>query len=345
MRAALALFAVLATAASREGCGNESSAPPGPPQDSCVGKACGAECVGSVACVGSATPTPCLPSSYVGQCDAQGACLPSGMPITCGPMAACDGKACGDPCDPCAPAACMSPVAYACDPAHQCVPTAPDLCAPPTGDCTYGGKTYPNDTSFPAGDGCNICVCTDGQSVCTYHSCTGGTWYFTCGTPVCFGWTPDPSIPLCTTQKPGDPCTTLGERCDPQRQCSERLVCATSDPTTGYGGCPISRARYKTDIRYLDASEIERVRDDLMNVRLATYRYRAGGPAAPEQLGFIIDDVGLGPSVNPDGETVNLYGYASMAVAALQAQEREIAELRREVASLRKQVKQARPGR
>ncbi len=340
MRVALAVFAAAAAVASRGGCGVESSVPPGPPQDSCAGKACGAECVGSVACVGSATPTPCQPASYVGQCDAQGACQPPGTPITCGQMAACDGKACGDACDPCAPAACMSPVAYACDPAHQCVPTAPDLCAPQSAACTYGGTTYPSGTGFPAGDGCNSCSCQNGIVYCTYHSCSGGTWYYTCGDPVlCRGtWTQDPSIPLCTTQKVGDSCTTLGSMCDPQDPCNQHLVCATSDPTMSGSACPISRAKYKTDIRYLDATDLDLVRAELMKTRLATYRYRAAGPLAPTQLGFVIDDVGAGPSVNPDGETVNLYGYTSMAVAALQAQERELAALRGEVASLRRQV-------
>lgn len=218
----------------------------------------------------------------------RGGCGPAPAPSS----QACVGKACGDTCNPCAPSACMSPVAYACDPAHQCVPTAPDLCG-------------------------------------------GGKWYYTCGDIVCSVWRPDPSIPLCTTQKVGDACPTLGEKCDPQSGCNQRLVCATSDPAYM---CPISRAKYKTDIQYLGGAELDRVRDDLLEIKLATYRYRAGGPGAPVQLGFIIDDVGGGPSVNADGETVNLYGYTSMAVAALQAQERELAALREEVASLRRQV-------
>ncbi len=275
-----------------------------------------------------------------------------GDPPSPPPASVCEGKACGDACNPCAPAECMSPVAFVCDLAHQCGSNAAGLCDPAPGDCTLDGKTYRNGDTLPSPDGCNTCSCMNGQIACTLIACPPpATWYYTCGAPVCFGWTADPSVPLCTTQRQGDPCTILGERCDPKSDCNERLVCATNDPTGGIGGCPISRARYKTDIRYLDATELDRVRDELMNVRLATYRYRAGGPAAPEQLGFIIDDVGVAPSVNPDGETVNLYGYASMAVAALQAQERELAELRSEVASLRMQVEAkatkpaARPGR
>ena len=50
------------------------------------------------------------------------------------------------------------------------------------------------------------------------------------------------------------------------------------------------------------------------------------------------DDVGAGPLVNADGETVNLYGYASTAVAAVQAQEKRIRQLEAEVSALRQLV-------
>jgi pacifastin inhibitor LCMII len=82
-------------------------------------------------------------------------------------MAVCEGKACGEPCNPCAPAGCMSAIAYVCDPSQRCVPSAPGLCG-----CTYGGKTYPVGASYPAGDGCNECRCLDtGESACTLILC------------------------------------------------------------------------------------------------------------------------------------------------------------------------------
>ena len=43
-------------------------------------------------------------------------------------------------------------------------------------------------------------------------------------------------------------------------------------------------------------------------------------------------------------ERVDLYGYASMAVATLQVQGEQIAQLRREVAALQEQIEQARAG-
>ena len=54
-------------------------------------------------------------------------------------------------------------------------------------------------------------------------------------------------------------------------------------------------------------------------------------------------DVGQSPAVSPDGTTVDLYGYASMAVAAIQAQEREIAALKGEVAALRHELDERKP--
>ncbi len=344
MRLAFLTVALFATAASsRAGCGNGSD-PSSPPHELCAGKACGAECSYDPPCLNS--DPPCLIASYVGQCDLEGTCQPPGSPNTCGPMVVCEGKACGESCDPCAPAACMGAVAYECDASHQCVPSVPDCAAT---QCSYEGKTYPSGDIFPSIDGCNTCNCMDGAVVCTLMACVPDKWYSTCGDPVCMtgGWRRDSNIPLCTTQKPGDPCTTFGAQCDVMNSdCNENLVCAATDPTWSDFGymCPISRAKHKTDIRYLDGKQIDRLRDELLNMKLATYRYRAAGPSAPTQLGFIIDDIGGGPSVNPDRETVNLYGYTSMAVAALQAQERELAVLREEVASLRRQI-EARPAR
>ncbi|GAC1352279.1 MAG: hypothetical protein NVS3B20_09960 [Polyangiales bacterium] len=73
-----------------------------------------------------------------------------------------------------------------------------------------------------------------------------------------------------------------------------------------------------------------------MRVRLATYHYKTGDDAP--HLGFIIEDM-REPSaaVLPSRDRVDLYGYVSMAVAALQRQENDIAALRAEVARLSKE--------
>jgi protein tyrosine phosphatase (PTP) superfamily phosphohydrolase (DUF442 family) len=71
---------------------------------------------------------------------------------------------------------------------------------------------------------------------------------------------------------------------------------------------------------------------------LATWHYRAEDDAAREHLGFIIDDNPESPAVARTGEHVDLYGYTSMAVAAIQAQQKQIAALEAEVAALRKEM-------
>ena len=62
--------------------------------------------------------------------------------------------------------------------------------------------------------------------------------------------------PMCTaTQQVGKSCVGQGTLCDPGLGCGVNLVCAISDPTKGPGGCPISRARYKEDIRAAGGDE------------------------------------------------------------------------------------------
>jgi hypothetical protein len=78
-------------------------------------------------------------------------------------------------------------------------------------------------------------------------------------------------------------------------------------------------------------------------VKLARYRYTTNA-AAPERLGFVIDDSPHTPAVAPDATHVDLYGYTSMVVAAVQAQAKQIEALRREVAELR-QASRAQPAR
>jgi len=63
-------------------------------------------------------------------------------------------------------------------------------------------------------------------------------WFFTCGDPVCMGHQ-DHGVEPCTNERAGEPCSPEGARCDPGNSCDQDLLCATTDPTTGPGGCPI----------------------------------------------------------------------------------------------------------
>jgi hypothetical protein len=70
-----------------------------------------------------------------------------------------------------------------------------------------------------------------------------------------------------------------------------------------------------------------------MGVRLASYRYKVEPETVPDHLGFIIDDQRTGtPMVQSNGGPVDLYGYTSMAVAALHVQEVALKEQQARIA-------------
>lgn len=165
-------------------------------------------------------------------------------------------------------------------------------------------------------------------------------WYETCGDPVCGGWRPS-DLPRCTTQTAGAPCEVEGALCDLGNGCNSHLLCARTDPRLQPGGCPISRRAFKQDVRYLTPAERDRVRDELLGFRLATYRYR--GAPERQHLGFVIEDQEPSPAIDAARDQVDLYGYTSMVVATLQAQAEELAALRREVAALRARLAEPAP--
>ena len=100
---------------------------------------------------------------------------------------------------------------------------------------------------------------------------------------------------------------------------------------------------YKRGIERLDDDALGRIYDELRKIQLTTYQYKSDPVASPRRLGFIIDDTQSPYPINADGTSVNLYGYVSMAVAAIQTQSREIEALRREVAQLRSERLKRRP--
>ena len=162
------------------------------------------------------------------------------------------------------------------------------------------------------------------------------TWYSTCGDPSCAGYAgPTDGVPTCTTETEGDTCTPEGVECDLQTDCNTFLRCTTEDPKDQPGGCPISRARHKTHIQYISTAERQHARETLLNTRLATWRYHWDSPDRRLRLGFLIDDQPLSPAVHEGGEHVDLYGYTSLTVAAVQAQDVELQQLRTELAENR----------
>ncbi len=188
------------------------------------------------------------------------------------------------------------------------------------------------------------------------HAETPLQWWMGCGDPVCQSYSgPFAGVSLCADLgvSVGDGCDAEAATCDPVDDCNALLICATEDPTEQPGGCPVSLRSSKTDIAYLGPSDLAAARDALLDVRLARWRYR-WDPPATERLGFIIDDQPAPVAIQPDGRHVDVYGYASLAVAAAQAQqaelndqaarlaaqEAELAALKAELAALRAAVRE-----
>lgn len=180
-------------------------------------------------------------------------------------------------------------------------------------------------------------------------ACTGTTtdatppaetqWWTTCGDPVCSEYGgPFTGVPVCTDETEGEVCTDDGAECDLESDCNVFLRCAVDDPTAGTGGCPISLASAKKDIRYLDEQALRSTADEALRVELATWRYRDEAQDGRPHLGFVIDDRPSSPAVAADGARVDLYGYASLAIAAIQVQQAEITALRAEVEALRREL-------
>lgn len=163
-------------------------------------------------------------------------------------------------------------------------------------------------------------------------------WYSTCGDPACSGYNgPWEGVPACAEITEGDPCEVAGESCDFMSDCNARMICAAADPKLVEGGCPISRTRFKQDIDYLDAAERDGYYEQLLDIDLATYRYRERSDRKT-QLGVILEDNEQGVWVDAANDRVDLYGYTSLAVAGVQAQAAELAALRAELDELRREL-------
>lgn len=161
-------------------------------------------------------------------------------------------------------------------------------------------------------------------------------WHTTCGDPACGGYRgPFDGVPACTDQAEGLSCDDEGAQCDPISDCNALFVCAAEDPKQQPGGCPISRTEHKRDITYLDADARDAAAHQALSMRLATWRYAWEGDTGRQHLGFLIDDQPDSPAVRSDGQVVDLYGYTSLAIAALQQQAEQIEQLRAELDTLR----------
>jgi hypothetical protein len=97
-----------------------------------------------------------------------------------------------------------------------------------------------------------------------------------------------------------------------------------------------SSRRLKEEITYVSASELQQLKEEVVKVRLATFRYKQGDKG--RHLGFIIEDSPGIPASDMPRSRVDLYAYTSMAVAALQVQARQIEQLEADVDVLSNEV-------
>jgi hypothetical protein len=212
-----------------------------------------------------------------------------------------------------------------------CAPTAAEVpagqaCSPKGLTCTYDGALCSCGAfcpSYPVGQAdCNP------DAGITQNCCDRTNVRWTCFRGPAYCATPRPRV--------GQACTREGERCaiDAPRECGQTsMECRQGVWNVAPGECPISSARFKRDVAYVSQPDAEQLRGDLMRVKVARYRYTKGDDAP--HLGFIIEDMPEGsPAVLPSRDRVDLYGYVSMTVVALQQQNEEIARLRAEVARL-----------
>jgi hypothetical protein len=144
-------------------------------------------------------------------------------------------------------------------------------------------------------------------------------------------------LPLCSgDQIEGKACSVAGEECALPNACGAHLRCTDRDPKPP--SCPISSSRFKDGIEYVNQEGLEKLASEVEKVKLARYHYKAD-PKNEPHLGFIIEDQpNSSPAVEPNREHVDLYGYMSMAVAALQVQQKQLAAQKAELEAARREI-------
>ena len=265
---------------------------------------------------GDTTPTP----------DACPATLPTDG-AACSP----NGLVCGygdDPRPGCHPSATCIGGKWSIPPS-ACPPLPPTTC-PPTREEAAGKTCSPKDAW--CGYGGLSCECTN----CTKYpvvSCSGPLiWH--CASP-----NPDTKCPAGIPNL-GTACTVEAYQCVYGCEPNMARTCTAGHwvASTGPGGCPVSSRRFKRDIEYLGATDLQRLTQQLLSLKLTTYDYKDPALAGRRHLGFIIEDGPRTFAIDTQGDRVDLYGYTSMAVAAVQVQSKELAALQAEVKALKEQV-------
>jgi hypothetical protein len=277
-------------------------------------------------------PPDCPPASIEGACSKEGLLCEYGSDYNaaCNTIRICSGGSWASPISFGGPTKCPGSV--------PSLPPNPAECAPNREGIVAGASCTTKTTCNYDGAQCSCGVfCPsfpirmrdcDADAGITTSCCdtTKVAWY-------CFD---GPKYCASTRPRIGTPCAA-GESCafEVPTECGQsRMECRSGVWQLANTSCPVSTAAAKEDIAYVSDGDAELLRDQLMKIPLATYRYKNDKTT---HLGFIIEDLPPhSPAVLPSRDRVDLYGYMTMAVAALQRQEKELAELRAEVARLKK---------
>lgn len=101
--------------------------------------------------------------------------------------------------------------------------------------CSYHGMSYAIGDVFPAGDGCNSCMCTASGPSCTVLACVDGGVDGNAASCVASGGCP--KGPVC-----GALCCGSGERCvNGTCQCGSKPACTGGDSCAAVGPIGIDR--------------------------------------------------------------------------------------------------------
>lgn len=203
--------------------------------------------------------------------------------------------------------------------------------------------TCPATREAAAGQSCPTqdAYCTYADLVCDCTNCFNGPVSGCAGSPTWHCDVPN-ADPACPAGIPrlGSACNTADKTCRYVCGPGGARLCKQGAWYSASGGpCPVSSRRAKKNILYLSESERQRVAEDLARFKLATYEYRDPALGDRRYLGFIIEDVPDSPAVDRDGTMVDLYGYTSMLVTAVQAQGEALAKLQTELAQVKRRLR------
>jgi hypothetical protein len=153
----------------------------------------------------------------------------------------------------------------------------------------------------------------------------------------------DPSTSLCSDLgvSVGDTCQDVDTTCvltraftctsiDSTARSSEYALTCRATPFEE-GTCPRSSRAAKRSIRYIAPVERQQLAKEVLDVKLATYRYRDAAKPG-KKLGFILEDH---PTATFSGDgRVDLYAYTSALVGLAQEQQVQIDRLTEQVKAL-----------